>query len=69
MPAASGKVVVSYGYANQEARALVMSEAFFDELFANASQCGAKDQLAASAPSELADEALAEWLKFFARGV
>lgn len=34
-----------------------------------ASQCGAKDQLAASAPSELADEALAEWLKFFARGV
>jgi len=41
MPPASGKVVVSYGYANQEARALVMSEAFFDELFANASQCGA----------------------------
>ena len=41
MPRASGKVVVSYGYANQEARALVMSEAFFDELFANASQCGA----------------------------
>ena len=26
---------------HQEARALVMSEAFFDELFANASQCGA----------------------------
>ena len=31
-----------------------------------AAQCGA-DQLAAPAPSELADEALDEWLKFFAR--
>ena len=31
-----------------------------------ASQGGA-EELAAPAPSELADEALAEWLKFFAR--
>ena len=43
LPPDSGKVVVSYGYANQEARALVMSEAYFDELFQNASQCGADD--------------------------
>lgn len=33
-----------------------------------ASQCGAGEQLAAAVPSDLADQALAEWLKFFARG-
>jgi len=30
------------------------------------SQCGAGDNLSASDPSDLADEALAEWLKYFA---
>ena len=39
------------------------------EVWWRASQCGAEGQLAAAAPSELADEALDEWLKFFARGV
>jgi hypothetical protein len=39
------------------------------EVWWRASQCGADGQLAAAAPSELADEALDEWLKFFARGV
>lgn len=39
------------------------------EVWWRASQCGAEGQLAGAAPSELADEALEEWLKFFARGV
>ena len=38
------------------------------ELWWLASQCGAEQLVAPAAPSELADEALSEWLKFFARG-
>jgi hypothetical protein len=37
------------------------------EVWWRTSQCGAT-QLSAAAPSELADEALEQWLKFFARG-
>ena len=37
------------------------------EMWWLASQSGAEELVAPAAPSELADEALAEWLRFFAR--
>ena len=50
-------------------RALELSDG--TEVWWRATQCGAAEagQLAASAPSELADEALGEWRKYFAEGV
>ena len=39
------------------------------EVWWRASQCGAAEAMTGAAPAELADEALEEWIKFFARGL